>query len=200
MVKKGVWSIVSRDEVPTNKTIVDTKWVFKIKVDQRFISRLVARGFLQKAGSDFGDIHAPVINDMSLRIILLLKIKRIWQMIIFDIEAAFLEGTLEEEIYIEIPQGLKYIESMKENVIGKLNKSIYGLVQEAQQFYKTIILFLEKDLGLERSISDPCLLASKERDIIIRLYIDDLLITGEKEKIVIFVKDIKERFTVRIIE
>ena len=110
-MKIEVWKIIPRNEVPISKMIVDTKWVFKIKnVDRRYRAHLAARGFLQKEGVYFGEIHSPFLNDMSLR--------NNWVMVIVDVEAAFLEGNLEEEIYIKIPEGVKYLQTVSEEAVG----------------------------------------------------------------------------------
>lgn len=105
---REVWKKVSRDEAGDKKTI-GMKWVFKTKTSGRCRARLVALGYGQIPGTDFTEIHAPMINDMTLRILLVMVILNKWSMCLIDIEAAFLEGDLDEDIYVELPEGLNKI-------------------------------------------------------------------------------------------
>jgi hypothetical protein len=112
----------------------------------------VACGYSQVPGIDFSESFAPVLNDVSFRIMLIAKL--VWNMTctVVDIETAFLHGDLDEEIYMEVPKGLE-IENNKELM---LRKTIYGLVQSARKFYEKLINVL-KVIGFYGSKSDPCL-------------------------------------------
>ena len=80
--------------------------IFRIKNDGRHRARLCAIGYTQVAGIDFQDNFAPVINDVTFRLVMALMISNNWEADIVDVETAFLYGDLEEEIYMKIPQGL----------------------------------------------------------------------------------------------
>ena len=122
---------------------------------------------------------------MTLRILIVLAIKMNWNVILVDVEEDFLEGTLEEEIFVELPEGLEHFQNVKKNDIGLLNKALYGLVQAARQFYKEIIDNLTTEQNFIVSKCEPCLLMNHE--VIVGLYVDDLLMIGnsiELQKVV----------------
>jgi Reverse transcriptase (RNA-dependent DNA polymerase) len=112
----------------------------------------VACGYSQVPGLDFNKSFAPVINNVSFRILLVAKL--VWDMrsTIIDIETAFLHGNLDEEIYMNIPFGL-IVDPNKKLI---LRKAIYSLVQSARKFNEKLIEVL-KIIGFVGSKSDPCL-------------------------------------------
>jgi hypothetical protein len=121
-----------------------------------------------------------VINDVSFQIMLIAKL--IWNLeaSIVDVETAFLHGELQEEIYMNIPEGMSY--DSKHWLL--LTKTIYGLVQSAREFYKKLMATL-KSIGFKGNKSDPCLLSKCTQDgvIMIGIYVDDCLLIGNREKI-----------------
>ena len=105
--EQDVFDVV--DRTPEMKTL-PCKWVFKVKYDQdgniqRFKARLVAKGFKQIAGIDFGETIAPVAKQSTLRLLWTLAAKRDWEVENIDIKTAFLNGDLDEEIYMDMPPG-----------------------------------------------------------------------------------------------
>ena len=106
MHDQNVWSIV-----PTpDKNIVGSGWVYRIKkedgVPTRHKARLVAQGFSQQPGVDFGEVYAPVVRYDSLRLLVLaLALYSKWDIMQLDVQAAFLYGILHEEIYMRLPDG-----------------------------------------------------------------------------------------------
>ena len=105
------------------------KWVFKIKRNGVFRARLVACGYSQVPGVDFTDFYSPVINDVTFRIIIVVMMLNKLEARIINIETAFLEGELNEEIYMKVPDGYK--EVLEENAEGcclLLEKPLYGTV------------------------------------------------------------------------
>ena len=123
-------------------------------------------------GVDFAESFAPVVNDTSFRILLVAML--VWGLKgkIIDVETAFLYGDLEEEIYMEIPSGMEA--DADECVI--LEKTIYGLVQSARQFYKKMIEAL-KTCGFSGGQMDPCLWIKMGPlgIVMIAIYVDDCL-------------------------
>ncbi len=108
MKKRKVWRKIKRIDMPTDRRCVKSKWVFLSKRDGRFRARLVACGYSQIPGVDYTDNYAPVINDVTYRIMLICEI--VWKLTskIIDVETAFLHGDLEEEIYMDCPDGLAH--------------------------------------------------------------------------------------------
>jgi Reverse transcriptase (RNA-dependent DNA polymerase) len=120
---------------------VKNKWIFKIKRNGIFRARLVACGYSQVPGIDFQESFAPVINDVTLRILLIIML--VWNLKgkVVDIETAFLHGELKEKIYMHLPDGL---EGDKQKECLYLKKTIYGLVQSAWEFNKKLGLGLKE--------------------------------------------------------
>ena len=92
--------------MPPDRRCVKTKWVFKIKQNGIFRACLVACGYIQISGVDYTANYAPVINDVTWRVILIVMLLKKYDGKVIDIEVAFLHGNLEEEIYMDCPQGL----------------------------------------------------------------------------------------------
>ena len=186
MNKRIVWLRMLRAMKPEGKTLVKCKWVFKIKRNGTFRARLVACGYSQVPGVDYTENYSPVINDVTFRIMLTIMMIKGWTSIIIDIETAFLEGDLDEEIYMNIPEGyyevFKNQDNGKESIL-KLLKPLYGLVQAARLFWKKMVSILTKELNFKAGKVDPCLLTrSNERGtVMIALYVDDCLCIGNKE-------------------
>jgi hypothetical protein len=103
MEKKQVWEVMKKEDIPQDRRTIKCKWIFKIKRNGVFRPRLVACGYSQIPGVDFNESFASVVNDVIFRIILSAKL--LWDLhaIIVDVEAAFLHGDLQEEIYMNVP-------------------------------------------------------------------------------------------------
>jgi hypothetical protein len=132
MINRGVWRTIKRSEVPKNRRLIGNKWVFKIKRNGVYRARLVALGYSQIPGVDFTDNFAPVIHDVTFRIILVRMMVRKLHACLVDVETAFLYGDLEEEIYMEMPKGYEMEHEVGPQDVCALEKSIYGLVQAAK--------------------------------------------------------------------
>ncbi|MGB0809063.1 MAG: reverse transcriptase domain-containing protein, partial [bacterium] len=97
-------------ELPKGRKAIKTRWVFKVKRNaddsvERFKARLVAKGFTQKAGIDYNETFAPVVKNTTLRLMLNLATQKNWEIAQVDVSSAFLNGKIEEELYIEILDG-----------------------------------------------------------------------------------------------
>jgi Reverse transcriptase (RNA-dependent DNA polymerase) len=104
MERRNVWDVISKEEVPKDRRCILCMWIFNIKRNGVFRARLVACAYSQVPGVDFNESFAPVINDVSFRVMLITKL--IWglQTTIIDVETAFLHGNQQEEIYMNIPR------------------------------------------------------------------------------------------------
>jgi hypothetical protein len=135
IIKNEVWEIVPR---PKSKYVVSTKWLFKIKhvsngSIENYKARLVARGFSQKEGIDYEETFAPIARYTSIITIIALTAKMKWKLHQMDVKTAFLNGVIEEEVYIEKPQGFE-VEDRKSHVC-KLKKALYRLKQAPRAWY-----------------------------------------------------------------
>jgi hypothetical protein len=127
IMKNDVWEIVPR---PKEKSVVTSKWVYKIKhvadrsVD-KYKARFIARGFSQKEGEDYDKTFAPVARYTSIRAIISLSASMGWSLHQMDVKTAFLNGEIEEEVYIEQPQGFEV--HSRDTHVCRLKKALYGL-------------------------------------------------------------------------
>jgi hypothetical protein len=170
-----VWKKVLRSSMPKDRRCVKCRWIFEIKRNGIFRARLVACGYSQVPGQDFNEVYSPVVNDITVRILLIIKITMKLDSIIVDIETAFLHGDLKEEIFMDCPPG---IEHTHEHCV-LLMKTIYGLVQSARSFYKKLGDVF-KSIGFIQSLADPCLFIKKTKKGMcsVVLWVDDCLFVG----------------------
>ena len=192
LLKNKTFSI---QKIPPNANLVDTKWIFKLKLTKnrtidKFKSRLCAKGFLQEAGLDFFESYAPVCRMESVRAMLALTIQFNLILHQMDVETAFLQADLHEEIYMKIPQGFELI--LPNNLLPdpkiyclRLHKSIYGLKQAGRAWYDMLSDYLQ-EIGFKRSKADTCVFIKGnlfgDEYITVNTKVDDLLITSKRLK------------------
>jgi hypothetical protein len=148
---KGVYEEVA--VIPPDRKPVHCKWVLHIKRDKtgaisRFKARLVAKGFTQIPGQDFTFTFAPVARWDSIRTLLCLAAIHDLELRQLDVKTAYLNGPLEEEIYMKAPDGFSY-----SSPYWRLRKGLYGLRQAGRQWYLTLH-DAYTDLGYTRCESD----------------------------------------------
>ena len=182
-------------ELPKGKKALLNKWVFRIKYEDgdlppRYKARLVVKGYSQKKGIDYDEIFSPVVKMSSIRVVLGLAASLDLEVEQMDVKTAFLHGDLEEEIYMEQPEG--YVKKGKENLVCRLKKSLYGLKQAPRQWYMKFKSVMGEH-GYAETDSDHCVFVKVFGDddfIILLLYVDDMLIVGRNmDKI----KELKEQ-------
>ena len=147
-------------------------------------ARLVAKGYTQKFGVDYDETFTPVVRFTSIRVLLALAVQKDMLVHQMDVVTAFLNGTLEEEIYMEQPS--HYVEKGKEKLVCKLNKSLYGLKQSPRCWNAVFTEYMEQ-AGFVQSSADSCVFVQTEEDdlTIVAVYVDNLIIltkTPEKMK------------------
>ncbi len=143
LMKNNTWELVPPLE---GKNIVGSRWVFKVKHGEdgsvdRSKARLVAQGYSQSEGVDYQEIFSPVVRYTSIRPLLAVANICDWEIHQMDVQTAFLQGELDEEIYMKQPEG--YVDQEKPEYVCKLNKSIYGLKQAARCWNFAIDTYLK---------------------------------------------------------
>ncbi|GAU11497.1 hypothetical protein TSUD_344870 [Trifolium subterraneum] len=123
------WELV---KLPSDKKAIAVKWVFKVKLNPdgsiaKYKARLVARGFLQRAGLDCSEVYSPVARIETVRLVIAITNTRNWPMYHMDVKSAFLNGPLEELVFVTQPPG--FVNKEKENMVYRLKKALYGLKQ-----------------------------------------------------------------------
>jgi hypothetical protein len=185
ILNNDVWDIVSR---PEGKSVVTSKWIYKIKhaADgsvEKYKARFVARGFSQVEGIDYEETFAPVAQYTSIRTIIALAASMGWKLHQMDVKTAFLNGEIDEEVYIKQPEG--FVIHNEKTHVCRLKKSLYGLKQAPLAWYDKMDGFL-MSLGFSKSVVDPNLyhhIVGNECLILV-LYVDDLFLTGSERLVV----------------
>jgi hypothetical protein len=173
------WDLV---QLHVGKTELQNKLVYKLKEEyggkNRHKDRLVVQGFAQKKGIDFDEIFSPVVKMTSIRTILSLVPVEDLHLEKLYIKTTFLHGDLEEEIYMQKPQG--YEVKGKENLVCRLKKRLYGLKQAPRHWYLNFDRFMTEQ-GYSRCHFDHYVDFKRLEDgiyIIFLLYVDDMLVAG----------------------
>ncbi|KAL0359117.1 UNVERIFIED_CONTAM: Retrovirus-related Pol polyprotein from transposon TNT 1-94 [Sesamum angustifolium] len=199
IVSNGTWVLV---DLPPGCTTIGCKWIFKKKLKpdgsiDKFKARLVAKGFKQKEGIDYFDTYSPVARLTTIRV--LIALASVYNLSIhqMDVKTAFLYGELEEEIYMDQPEG--FVAHGNERKVCKLVKSLYGLKQAPKQWHEkfdqTILAF-----GFTVNENDKCIYCKVKGDriIILCLYVDDILLIGSCIEIITETKSfLKNKFEMK---
>ena len=174
-----VWELV---KLPNGARAIGCKWVYKTKKDslgntERYKARLVAKGFTQEEGIDYTETFSPVSKKDSLRVILALVAHFDLELEQMDVKTAFLNGDLEEEVYMKQPEGFSSSEG--QDLVCKLKKSIYGLKQASRQWYLKFHDVISS-FGFEENVMDQCiyLKESGSKICFLVLYVDDILLAS----------------------
>ena len=126
LMHNQTWDLV---RLPAGKTTLQNKWVYKLKEEdggkQRYKARLVVKRFAQKKGINFDEIFSPIVKMTSIRTILSLLAAEDLHLEQLDVKTSFLHGYLEEDIYMEQPEG--YQVKGKEKLVCRLKKSLYEI-------------------------------------------------------------------------
>jgi hypothetical protein len=176
LAKNGTWELV--DLLPGRKA-VKSKWVFKLKADGRYCTRLVAKGFTQIPGVDFDETFSPVAHFESLHMLLALAVLEDWHIHQMDVKSVFLNGVLDEEIFMEQPQG--FITTGSETQVCRLCKAIYGLKQASRQWNLQFHGVLT-GLSFKRTYANAGIYVCHQQEgdgpLFVILYVDDITILG----------------------
>jgi len=181
MVKNKVFKAVPVQEVPEGSKILTSTWSMKKKPNGTKRARIVARGFEQIDGEHYksDETAAPVVNDMTIRIVLILMIMARFCGELVDVQGAFLLGEFgtEEKLYMEVPEGFKKF--YPAYVVLLLLKTIYGLKQAAYAFWRKLIEAFWA-MGYERCKGDPCLYFKWTNELITlwMSWVDDCFVCG----------------------
>ncbi|GJY61428.1 retrovirus-related pol polyprotein from transposon TNT 1-94 [Tanacetum coccineum] len=160
-------------------TIIGTKWVYRNKLDENGVvsrnkARLVAQGYNQQEGIDYDETYAPVARLESIRILLAYACALDFKLFQMDVKSAFLNGFINEEVYVAQPPG--FIDFAKPNHVYRLKKALYGLKQAPKAWYDRLKAFLIKH-DYTMGMVDNTLFTKKKNSnlIIVQIYVDDII-------------------------
>lgn len=153
MKKNKTWELVDK---PAHKKAIGVKWILKTKFNHdgtvlKYKERLVFKGYSQQFGVDYNEIFALVSRHDTIRVVLALAASMACNIHQMDVKSAFLNGYLQEEIYVKQPLG--FSAKGQEDRVLKLKKSLYGLKQTPRAWYSRINDYFEHE-GFEKSLSE----------------------------------------------
>ena len=162
-------------------------WIHRHKFDaegilRRHKSRLVANGKSQQPGIDCDETFSPVVKPATSRLVLDLALSKKWPIHQLGVKNAFLNGDLEETIYMHQPLGFK--DETKPDHVCLLHKALYGLKQAPRAWYQRFASFVKR-VGFKQSNSDSSLFIhhSSSGTAYLLLYVDDILLTASSTKL-----------------
>ncbi|KAJ9550705.1 hypothetical protein OSB04_014750 [Centaurea solstitialis] len=178
--KNDTWSLV---KLPNGKETLGCRWLFNIKFNadgsiNRYKARLVARGFTQTYGVDYSETFAPVAKLNTVRVLMSLAANENWPLYQLDVKNAFLNGNLEEEVFMDIPSGFQ--NEKNKGLVCRLKRSLYGLKQSPRAWFKKFGGTM-KHLRFIQGQADHTLFykhSVKGEITILIVYVDDIIITG----------------------
>ncbi|GJY13115.1 retrovirus-related pol polyprotein from transposon TNT 1-94 [Tanacetum coccineum] len=175
-VANNIWELVP---LLISQSVIGTKWVFRNKLDENGIvsrnkARLVAQGYNQQEGIAYDETYALVARLESIRILLAIACANDFKLYQMDVKSTFLNGCINEEVYIAQPPG--FIDFQKPNYVYKLKKALYGLKQAPKAWYDRLKAFLIKQ-EYAMGMVDNTLFTKKSKShlIIVQIYVDDII-------------------------
>ncbi|GKB23474.1 retrovirus-related pol polyprotein from transposon TNT 1-94 [Tanacetum coccineum] len=175
-IANDVWELVPQ---PRNMTIIGTKWVFRNKLDENGIvsrnkARLVAQGYNQQEGIDYDETYDPVTRLESIRILLAYACALDFKLFQMDVKSAFLNGFINEEVYVAQPPG--FIDFEKPDHVYKLKKALYGVKQAPKAWYDRLKAFLIKHEYKIGMVDNTLFTKMRSSNlIIVQIYVDDII-------------------------
>ena len=194
--KNKTWTLVLRFK---DKNVIGTKWVFKNKLNEdgqvsRNKARLVCKGYSEEEKIDYGEIFSPVARLEGVRTLLAYASQREFKVYQMDVKSAFLNGILDEEVYIEQLEG--FVDLEKRDMVCKLHKALYGLKQAPRAQYERLHNYLIQ-IGFQR-INDNNSLYIKEgldnKIVLAEIFVDDTLFTGNDDLCKAFLEQMNKEF------
>ena len=136
--RNQTWDLV---EQPSEVNLIGCKWVYKLKHKpdgsiERYKARLVAKGYNQTHGLDYFETFSPVVKAATIRIILTMALSFQWEIRQLDVHNAFLNGELEEQVYMSQPPG--YLDTTFPTKVCRLKKALYGLKQAPRAWFQRL--------------------------------------------------------------
>jgi len=179
--RNDVWDLVPRTQ---SQQIIGTKWVFRNKLDDSGViiknkARLIAKGYCQEERIDYDETYAPVARLEAIWILLAISSLLQFKLFQMDVNSAFLNGFIKEEVYVAQPPGFTDYEFP--NHVYKLKKALYGLKQAPRSWYERLSEFLIQN-GFRRGQVDSTLFIKKAKNdlLFVQIYVDDIIFGSTK--------------------
>jgi hypothetical protein len=199
--KNDTWELVPR---PKNKNVIDTKWVFRNKLNEdgqvtRNKARLVCKGYAQIEGINLEETFAPVARMEAIHLLLDYACSKNIKVYQIDVKSTFLHGELEEEVYIEQLEGFQFSENL--NYVCNLKKALYGLKQASRAWYSRLDKYLQQ-VGFKKGSADINLYikVSQGNILLIEVYVYDIIFGSDDDRLIEkFAKDMHNEFEISLL-
>ena len=200
-IRNDVWELVSP---PENQSIIGTKWIFRNKTNEtgqiiRNKARLVAQGYTQEEGLDYDETFAPMARLESIRILLAYACYMDFKLYQMDVKSAFLNGLINEEVYVKQPPGFEDIKNP--DFVYKLKKALYGLKQAPRSWYERLSTFLIEKGYIMGKVDHTLFIKRDGKDqIVVQIYVDDIIFGATSDKLIeIFSEEMTNQFEMSMI-
>jgi hypothetical protein len=189
---------------PKDKNVISTKWVYRNKLNEdghvtRNKARLVCKGYIQVEGINFEETFSPVARMEAIRLLLAYACSKNIKVYQMDIKSTFLNGELEEEVYIEQPKGFQLSENA--DYVCKLKKALYGIKQAPRAWYSRLEKYLQQ-AGFRKGSADNNLYikVSQGNILLIEVYVDDIIFGSDDDRLSQkFAKDMQNEFEISLL-
>ena len=195
--ENGNFTIMKRDKVPKDRTILKSVWQMRRKRDiktreiKKYKARLNIDGSRIRYGVDYDDTYAPVAKWSTIRLILTLAAVHQWHTRQLDYVLAFPQAPVERELYMEVPKGFEIQGENSKEYLLKIQRNIYGQKQAGRVWNKYLVNKLTTELGFKQSKIDECLFYRGK--VLYALYTDDSILAGpEKSEVDQIIREMKE--------
>jgi hypothetical protein len=174
--RNQVWTLV---DPPRDVSVIGTKWVFNNKQGEdgevvRNKARLVAQGYSQVEGLDFGETFTLVAHLEAIRILLVFAASKGFKLYQMDVKSAFLNGVIQEEVIVRQTPGFeshKYLDR-----VYKLSKALYRLKQAPRAWYARLKIFLLEHGYIMGSVDKTLFTLNYDTDfLLVQIYVDDII-------------------------
>jgi hypothetical protein len=201
--KASLYEMSTWDEIqpPKDKPIIGSRWVFAVKLDaygivSRYKARLVARGDKQKKGINYNETFSPTLRSETIRYLISYAVHVNLELHHLDVETAYLNGDVDEEIYMKLPEGF----NQRETKIAKLSKALYGLKQAGRRWHKKFVASLLEN-GFKQSNVDPCVFTKEDENgaiiAMLGVFVDDLLVAAETNQVALVKNILMNQFKMK---
>jgi hypothetical protein len=191
LIKNGTFKAIDRQKLKGRKPL-STRWLYKLKRDEngkiaRYKARLVVRGFEQRYGLDYDQTFAGVAKSATWRILFALAAINDWEIEQMDVKGAFLHGDIDEEVFIDLPDGWELTldswlpifnsSEAKSDIVLQLDKALYGLKQSPRLWQLKLRKEMKK-LGFFTLSADQSIYRHTQNGLILVTYVDDFNLIG----------------------
>ena len=157
-------------------------------------ARLVCKGYAQEEGIDYGETFAPIARLEGVRMLLVYAAHKKFKVYQMDVKTTFLNGILEEEVYIEKPEG--FVDPDNRDMVCRLHKALYGLKQAPRAWYERLHTYL-LSIGFVRTSENNNLYMKGDTDdtiIIAKIFVDDIIFGGQDHICKAFADEMQKEF------